>query len=330
MPDNDTNPQGETVVDIPAPAVDPLADILDDPETDTVEDEVNADEPEGEPDPAKDDKPDGDDSEALAKEANPTDDGPELKGGRIAPKTAKVRLPDGQLIPVEEAVKGYLRQSDYTRKRQEDANTTRILEAERQRVSQTEQELAQQRQQLNAMLEAWKPQPPQNQNDYAAWIQYQQQEANWNAWRQQLSTEQQRQEAAAKTERERSVQESLSKENIALVQKFPAMADPVKRNLFFEEAVKFFSAEFGYTREQLGQLFNDHRNVLVARAILKAKRISAKAPEVKKQIEQKPQLLRGSKRSSADTAVTQRRAAADRLAETGSMSDAVIALKGLV
>lgn len=329
MPTDDTNPQGETVVDTPAPP-DPLADILDDPETDTVEDEVNADEPDGETDPAKDDKPDGDDSEALGAPKVADKDGPEIKPGRIAPLTAKLRLSDGTLIPASEAVKNYERQSDYTRKTMSLAEERKALEAQRQTYSQTEQELAQQRQQLNAMLSAWKPQPPQNQNDYAAWIQYQQQEANWNAWQQQLSAEQSKQEAAAKAERERTTGERLAKENIALVQKFPAMASPEKRTLFFNEVVNHFGAKYGLTADDLGPLFNDHRLVLVARDLLKAARIATKVPEVKKKIEQTPQLLRGSKRAAGDSAVTQRRAASDRLAQTGSMSDAIHALKGLV
>lgn len=335
MDENDTSATAETVTDSAADfgsAVDALAEILDDPETDTDENEALADdEAEGDDLSDEDGEETEDDSEEDSGEDNAEEgkDGPdELKGGRIAPNSAKVKLPDGSLITVEELSKGYLRQSDYTRKRQEDSVVRRELDADRERVSQTAQQLHQTHERMNAMLEQWKPQPPQTRDDPMGWITYQQNLAAWEQWQQQLDSGLKETREKQQADLETEYRQRAMNERKALSERVPALADDTKFRAFLNEAGKVLG-EYGITQKEV-ETIGDHRMFLVVRDLMRAKRLSAKAPEVKEKMKDKPKMLTGNKRSNPGVVQKQGRdARLSRLRETGSRADAVRSLMDL-
>ncbi len=326
---NDT-PGGEpgTVTDsaVEKPTVDALADILADPDdTDTGQTEAHA----------EDDNPDssdtGDEGAASAEdsgdEANPDQQGgSQAADGRFVEHNARVRLPNGETTTVAELTKGYFRQSDYTRKSQENAELRKALEGDKQRSSQTTQQLQSQLDRMSAMLEQWKPRPPQDKDDYAGWIQYQQQAEAFQQWQDQIDTEAKQLSEKREAETAEENRARMIRENGMLVEKFSAMADPAKRAAFLGEAVNVLG-KYGFSREDVGSI-NDHRLILVIRDLMRAERLTAKAPQVAAQIKEKPKMVRGGKRGS-DTAADAKRQKIDRLRETGSRADARRALMDL-
>lgn len=327
MEPEDNNPgEGTVEGDIASDdgAMDRLADILgdsdDDPNTD--EDEALA----GEPD---DDAEDGDDPEDSDEDdQSDSDDEPENTGGKFVGDNARIKLADGTTTTVKELKDGYLRQSDYTRKRQEDAEVRKRIDAEAQRVDQTVQQLSQQHELMNSMLEQWKPQPPQDPNDYAGFIRYQQQQAAWEQWQERLQGELKQREEVTQTERTEKLKERLQSENNQLLEKIPALKDPAKRKAFSEELTRWAGEKYGFSPEEIGSL-NDHRQIVVLRDLMRAERRQAQAPKVKEQIASKPKMLKGGRRGNGPAKSAQK-ARADRLRETGRVSDAVNVLRGLV
>lgn len=332
MDENDTLGQPGTVTDSATsnvvdtrPARDALADILDDPETDTEEDVAHAEDE----DDAGLEGSEEDTSEEDSGEQNPGEkpDGPS-GDGRFVEHSARVKLPDGTTTTVQELTKGYLRQSDYTRKRQADAEDRKVFDSERERVGQTAQHLQTQLERMNAMLEQWKPQRPTTSpaDDPVGWMTYQQQVEAWKDWEGRLDTEAQQFREKSTTEQQTAIRTRLEAENRALVEKFSAMSDPAKRTAFFNEAGSFMG-KYGFRPEDVHGI-GDHRLILIIRDLMRADRLAAKAPQVAAQVKDKPKMVRGGKRGS-DPAAASRQARIERLRETGSRADARRALMDL-
>lgn len=335
MDEYDT-PQGtvtESAGSTMSPA-DSIAEILDDPDLDW---DTGEDEDQAEADATEDegDMPDVEDQDQT--EEDSVDDAPEedadgpeeLKGGKIAPVSAKVKLPDGSLTTVEELLKGYHRQSDYTRKTQELAENRKVFEAEQKRVSETTQQLQAQHARMSKMMEAWKPKRPDNvQDDPVAYIQYQQQMETWNQWNDHLQKEHEELSTRQKQEQEKFARDYLQQEYSALVQKMPSLSDPAKHNAFKSEAKKVM-AEYGFSPEEIDAVDN-HRFYLVMRDLIRAKRLASKAQETKAVIQSKPKMISGGKRGDPNAA---KRAHAterlSRLRESGSVRDGIASLMDL-
>jgi hypothetical protein len=122
MADTNLSPSGEPVVTTPPTEdqlVDDLANLLEPPETDqpTEPKEGTAAAPE-----TDDDDPLGLNAEDEAAAADADDpDGPEaeIKGGRFAPDSAKVKLDDGTTISIAELKRNNLYHAGFTQKTQQ-------------------------------------------------------------------------------------------------------------------------------------------------------------------------------------------------------------------
>lgn len=327
MEENDTLGQPGTVTDSAAPADmrstrDALADILYDPETDTEETEAHADD-EDDADPSGEAEDTSAEDSAETAEASNEGSSPD---GRFVEHNARVKLPDGTTTTVSELAKGYFRQSDYTRKSQENAEFRKAVEGEKQRVGQTHQQLQTQLDRMSAMLEQWKPKPPQDREDLAGWIQYQQQAEAYQQWQNQLDAETKTLRDQKETERSQEMRGQIARENGMLIEKFPAMADPAKRATFFTEAATFMG-KYGFSKDDIGAV-GDHRLILAIRDLMRADRLRAKAPQVAAQVKEKPKMVKGGKRGSDPTGEAMR-SRIERLRETGSRQDARRALMDL-
>ncbi len=332
--EDDTPLDGGTVYE-PASGtsdVDALAAILDDPldeDTGEVEDHNAADDADDLEDVINDDD-EGDEADAEDSDDDTEDednDGPEDTGGKFVAHTARIRMPDGTTTTAQELIKGYLRQSDYTRKRQEDSVVRQKLEEDRARIGQVAQQLETTFGRAKAMLKQWEPTPPQDQNDPMAWIEYQQQQVSWSHWQSQL--EEQEKEARAKlAEESKAWNENFRKEqDQKLHAAIPQLADPAKRTAFMGEAKKVM-AQFGFTPEEI-ENNADHRVILVMRELMKLKRNAEKAPVVKQKIKEKPKMIHGGKRSPGNNGKSGKEARLSQLRKTGSSRDAVASLMDL-
>ncbi len=336
MPDANNPPAGGTGEDTSiASAVDALADILDDPATDTVETE--AAKPAGtKAKPAARDTDDGEDAEPEDATDDETSDAESKAGsrdelGRFVSPNAKVKLPDGTATTIAELTSGHLRQSDYTRKTQEVAEQREAVKAERERAEQVAQQLQAQFQQVNNWLSLTKPQRPNVpfEQDPIAHGQYREALDQWNEAQQYWASEQKKVAESEKTKRQESFEKHLKSESEALYKAVPALRDPGRRDAFVSEAAKVFS-DIGIKREEIAGL-TDHRMILILRDAVKYRRLQAKAPAVKDDLGKKPPIIRGSQRAAPQTNRDKlNRQRTERLTQTGSFQDGVSALADLL
>lgn len=334
MPDD--NKPGEGTVADATVEQDPmaaLADILDDPETDTKEDKASdagkteltkeTDEvdlgDEGEPDDSA--KTDTDEDE---------DEPEELKGGRIAPMSAKVRMPDGTLVTVQDLADAGLRQSDYTRKTQSLADERKQFDSEKQRVDQTLQQLHEHHERINWWLDQTKPVRPQTSyaEDPIAHGEYREQMDRWNEAVQYWKAEREKLVASTQEQRQQDFAKYLQSETEALFAAIPALRDKDKRDAFTKEAARVV-ADYGISEQEIASL-TDHRMILVLRDALKYRRLQAKAPKVKAEMAGKPKLMTGSKRpNSKQIGSRDKQARTERLRTEGTLDAGIRSLMDL-
>lgn len=311
--------------------MDRLAEILEDPETDTPEDEVDAEDSEDADDveaEAETDDDETEDSEDSEEDAEEEDDEPQATGGRFVEHSARVKLSDGTTTTVEELSKSYFRQSDYTRKSQENATEREAIKAEREKVSQTFQDLQQRHDVMSAMLEQWKPQRPQStpQDDPLAWMEYRENVAGFEEWQSSVKQQLEQAKTAEMQELQKVQAEQHAEQRAKLLEKIPALADKDKATAFLDAAKKTM-AEYGFTPEEVDGL-PDYRFAVVMRDLMRMKRMMAKAPSTKDDIRKKPKMLKNARRGDAPQK-TARKAKFDRLRETGKVTDAVAVLNSL-
>lgn len=103
---------------------------IDLPEIDDEDDYSFAD-----PDEDTSDEPDQPETEDEPEDAPDTDESEEQPEAETKAAAVELTLPDGSKIPAEEAVKGYLRQADYSRKTSELAQKRQETEAYTQRIA---------------------------------------------------------------------------------------------------------------------------------------------------------------------------------------------------
>lgn len=247
---------------------------------------------------AEDETEDGDDDEEEAK--------PDL-----------IELPDGTKVERDEVVKGYLRQSDYTRKTSQLAQQRQTLEAETNRINGITEALIDQ---LSNMI----PAPPDQALAYRDPNAYTRQKAAHDAAVQQVQQIIQLGEQAKSVQQnvqQSATQEVIAAENQRLAERFPETSNPKGRQEFFGRTAEAAQAA-GFSMDEL-QSVTDHRLFTLAhyaalglkaeQAKSKAKEKAAKAPPAT------PQKPSASKRQGA----ARNREAMKRLAQTGSFEDAL-------
>lgn len=276
-----------------------LADILDDPATDTEEDEAQT---------ADDEDEDPDDSEDSTDETDDDDDEPEATGGKFVGDTARIRLSDGTTTTVEELKKGFLRQSHFTQNSQRIAEERKAVTEKEQRVGETLQHLEARQEAIESLLEQWKPKLPAE-NDPLAFQDFQRSKIVWEEWEKQISEGRQQLEWQRSSYQNQATQERLSSEFSTLVEKFPAMSDPSKRTAFQTQAAKI-GEKFGYSADEIAGI-QDHRQILLLRELMRLQSVKANVPDVQEELGKKPQSIRGSKRGQ--TVAKTRQAATKRL-----------------
>jgi hypothetical protein len=312
--------------------MDALADILDDPATDT--EETEAAKPAGDKASPSDPLAEGDEPEDATDDE--TSDAEKKAGsrdelGRFVSPNAKVKLPDGTATTIAELTAGHLRQSDYTRKTQELAEHREAVAAERTRAQQVNQQLQALHQEAANWLSLTKPQRPTvpYEQDPIAHGQYAVQMEQWQEAKTFFDNRQRQVTEAQKQETQASFDKHLRSESEALFKAVPALRDPGKRDAFVTEAARLM-ADYGVKREEIAGL-TDHRMILILRDAVKYRRLQAKAPQVKDDLKDKPRLITGSRRA-APTASRDKlnRQRTERLTQTGSFQDGVSALADLL
>lgn len=238
------------------------------------------------------------------------------------PTTYKAKI-DGQEVEVtlEEALKGYSRTQDYTRKTQE-------LAAQRKEFEEKElNAVRQERQQYGEYLAKWvdvlKANTPTEPNPEA--MEPSVFAVEWVKWKQhkdhveQAQAEQARVKAVQDADADRGFQQYVRSEQGKLSEAIPAFASPETSEPLKRDLIAYAKTR-GFSEEDFGAV-TDHRLVVLLHDAMQGHKAKAKAPEIKQRVEK---VLESPKPGANVTAAKpdSKREAMKRLRETGSVRDA--------
>lgn len=272
-------------------------------------------------------------------ESEDTDEEPESQ----VPTPRKLKINDeiGE-VDEDEAIKGYLRQSDYTRKTQEVAKERDAVKAIRDKelpvLRERQQKYADGITQIEETLKAMIPQEPdwdtlriENPEDFAR------QHAEWSVIKERLgavSQEKERVQTEMAEQREKDFQDYIRVENQKLVEAVPEWKDTKVASKELDELASYAKDTFGFSDADLDTV-TDSRLMLLLRAAYQGSKAKAKVPVIKKRIEeirtatpgprdeQRPKLTEENKRSKQLRASGKVEDAAKRLE---LMDDSVLGL----
>lgn len=249
---------------------------------------------------------------------NPEQDGPKF--------TVKVNGED-QEVTLEELQKGFLLNSDYTRKTQDLANREKEVSQVAQFVSQQQQHYDQMLAEYQEQLQSLIPPEPD-------WAQLAQQNPA-EATRQKAAWDQlQKQVKKVQTERQSNAQKMfqtqqqqfagyVQQQSQALIQAKPELKDQQSMQKFFGDLNSYAVNQYGFTPQELGNpVLSDHRFSLIldkARAWDAAQQGAATKQQVEPTV---PTLKPGPAQRGGNPAVANVRKAKSRLARSGKTSDA--------
>lgn len=325
-----TGPEGLTV-ESAAPGFEAYLSALEDdkaPETPPTPQSPASepDEAEASPEPADAE------GESEEPETDPNEQ-PENPETSLDPNTVVRVVIDGaeQEVTLEEALKGYSRQSDYTRKTQELAAARKAQETEFQGVRGERAKYAGLITQLEqALHEATGPEPDwaKIQTDHpddfpAMWAQWQHRQGELKT----VADERQRAQQAVQRDQAEQRQQYLEGERTKLVEAIPewktaetAKADKAK--------LVAYAAKVGFTQDELREVV-DHRALVMLRKAMLFDEAQAKRPAITQRIE-KIRTATPGPTPQAKKPVSDSTRARQRLAKTGRVEDAAAAFGSML
>lgn len=230
-------------------------------------------------------------------------------------------------VTLEEALAGYRREADYTRKTQEAAELRKKAEAEAEAARLERARYAEALDQTKKAMDALVPKEP----DWGALRaqvspeQFSEAFAEWQAFKQrretieseQVKVAKQQADDAAKKEAERAAQEAQK-----LLEKLPAWKDPKVADAEQAMIRKYLAAE-GWTDEDIANERWDHKKILSFRRAAKQAELEAKVPNTQRRVE-KPAVRTVSPGSTParPTPATDKAKAMERLKKSGGSMDA--------
>ena len=271
-------------------------------------------------------------------EASEDTDEPEVEGEDLYAVTVNG---EEQTIPLDELLKGYSRQSDYTKKTQELSQQRRGMDDLHKKWEAEIAQIGAERQYyVNALQSAmngsmgqlnqfanidWERLKNENPLEYVTKRdEYRETQDNLRRYEAQQKEAVAAQNAANHESHQRMVHEEHGK----LVEALPDWAEPTKRQSLGEE-IKAYAVSQGYTPEEIKGLV-DHRNFLTLYKSMKYDKASS--PDVvKKKVKNKPRVIRaGSPRTKSDGDRVQRRKTMKRLEQSGHINDATALLEDFI
>ena len=235
-------------------------------------------------------------------------------------------------IPLKEALNGYQRQADYTKKTQEVSNERREVEAEKARVQQERAHYAQNLQRLQVEVENSLQQ--QQQIDWQRLIDENPQEAlrqqhlfqERQAKLQQVYSEQQRLAAINQAEAQERHASFLQQQQAELLAKLPDWKDEAKAKAE-KTALKEYLLASGYESKDVDAV-SDHRAVLMARKAMLYDQMISKAQVAAKKVQSVPKIEKPG--TGMNPGLDKRGSAFQRLGKSGSIDDAAAVFASLL
>jgi hypothetical protein len=236
---------------------------------------------------------------------------------------------DGKDVQVDrdELVKGYLRQSDYTRKTTELADQRRVIEGELQEVGKERGQYAILLEKLEDQLKMLQPQEPNWDELYEADpIQAARAERQWRSMKDHMAaiqSEKERVQAAQQGEQVKALRKTVAENQRQLVEKLPEAGDP-KKWPALKASIKSHAKELGFSDDEIAQAY-DHRALIAIHESRLYRELMAKKPVPVVRKGPKPLQPGSPNRNLGDRFQN----ANKRLRQTGSVADGANAIMAL-
>lgn len=261
------------------------------------------------------------------------------------PQTVTVKVDGKEIeVPLEEAIKGYQRQADYSQKTAKLAEQRRAHEADVEQFATEKQSVTEERGQyahllraLQARLDELTPQEP----DWVSLAQqvepaeYQRAKATWDAIQEQKKAVKEESERVAglqKQENQKQFQTKIAKGRNALLAYEPAWKDPKKWDADRNAIFSYGQAKLGFTPQEIANATDPRAIIAVHKAMLYDKLMENKPqPTTKKSGKGKsPKTLAAGSSNSKAATTTDVTKAKQRLAKTGRIGDAAALFEQLL
>ena len=245
-----------------------------------------------------------------------------------------------QEVSLDELMKGYSRQSDYTRKTQEVSEQRKEFDAMKQNMAQAYQQIQAERQQYTQALQSLMEGNMAGLDKFASvdWevlketdpIEYVTRKEEFREAQEQVQNLQREQHVAQQRHHAQSQHEHhqlLQQETTALVTALPDWGDPSKQPKI-SKSIRSYAMENGFTKEELNSLA-DHRSILV---LLKAQKYDQlQNSDVRgKKLKNKPRVIRsGTGGDKQADSKSKRTAKMKRLRSSGHVDDAASILEDM-
>jgi hypothetical protein len=237
-------------------------------------------------------------------------------------------------VTLDEALKGYQRESDYTRKTQQLAEQRKQLEAEQSEFQAVQAQTAQLRDAYGQTLQQLQQQLQNGLQQEPDWdAAYQQLDAkeytrlvqDWNARKDNLQKVQAEQARVAKEqakESESMMRAHLAQQSELMLEKLPQWRDEKVRLTERDELITY-AKSLGYTDDEIANAA-DHRAIVALYHSWQLSKLNAAKPEAKKRVRKAPKMAKaGVPRSKNEVAARRKAKLADRHASEGSIASAV-------
>lgn len=277
-------------------------------------------------DPETTETEEDDESKAAAE----TDEGEEQTEDQGQPQTFAVKVRGEEVkVTLDELLKGYSREADYTRDKQALSSEKATWESVREQTLKAERDaLAAEREQAKQVLQGWEQFIQTQFGNKEYWDNLHQQDpGRWSA--EQLRLERQLRDVQTQAEKLRKEEEAKSAAAITahrdsefrkLLTAIPEWNDQAKLNEGYQKIAEYAVKVRGYKPEDLGALADDHKLALVLKDAAAFHALEQKTPE----IAPKPKDIKPAKPgavSHTPPKVTQTRKTAERFAQTGRTDD---------
>jgi hypothetical protein len=272
------------------------------------------------------DNEEGEDGEAETGEEEATDEDAEAEEAADPLKqlfTVKIQGKEEQ-VSLEEALKGYQRNADYTRKAMALAEEKKAFEPEREAVALERQQYAELLPILIAQIESGlggSGEPPLELLDTNP-AEYMRQERLYREQQERLAAaraEKQRLDQIAQEEQGQAMQRYIAESGAKLAEAMPRWKKP---EVWAADAAKLkeYGAKLGFSAEELEHTY-DHRAILALYKAMRYDEIMSKRPQPQAQERPKPAAA-GAAKPVQQRKVSELTRDKQRLAKTGSVKDA--------
>jgi hypothetical protein len=288
-------------------------------------------------------EPDADEAEADAEEADAEEPEPDDEEAEAKPKKqpgddVTVKLDDGTQVTLRELKRGFLRQSDYTRKTQEASEIRKAAEAQREALSTVAEQQKQAFEVAAALIREQIPDPPDaslihtNPQQYLAL-----KEARENAQRKlhdlAVAYQQSQEGVKAQTEAQKKAQAEAERKELAelkrteyeaLVKVMPKLGTAEGRKAFLTEATEIGGKVYGITADQIGNIIS-HVEVRILHDAIQWRKLQSQKMEAVSKAKQAPPLRPANRVAPGTKAKAKQDQALSVLRNTGSTEDARMA-----